>query len=135
MTPKEAYIKRWIAGRLREAIEFSPVTVLTGARQTGKSTLLRNEKPFSNWHYVSFDDLDALMLADTRPEEILGISSNLVIDEVQRSPAFLHHIKRFRQGQVEKIGPVRFRQSAPVEKGFGKPCRQGRVFQSYAFLP
>jgi hypothetical protein len=48
---------------MREAVEFSPVTVLSGARQTGKSTLLRNESPFREWHYVSFDDLDILALA------------------------------------------------------------------------
>lgn len=94
MRQKEIYRKRLLANKLREAIEFSPVTVLTGARQTGKSTLLRNEKPFRDWHYVSFDDLDALMLADRRPDEILDIAPNLVIDEVQRSPGFLHAVKR-----------------------------------------
>jgi hypothetical protein len=94
MRQKETYRKRWIADRLREAVEFSPVTVLTGARQTGKSTLLRNETPFRDWHYVSFDDLDMLNLANRRPEELLNISPNLVIDEVQRSPGFLHAVKR-----------------------------------------
>ncbi len=54
------YKHRWLADRLRDAIEFSPVVVLSGARQTGKSTLLRNQDPFKNWHYISFDDLDTL---------------------------------------------------------------------------
>jgi len=95
MSREEIYRKRWIADRLREAIEFSAVTVLTGARQTGKSTLLRNEKPFCDWHYVSFDDLDTLMLANRSPDEILDTAPNLVIDEVQRAPRFLHSVKRF----------------------------------------
>jgi len=44
-----AYKPRWIADKLRMAAEFSPVIVLSGARQTGKSTLLRNEEPFKDW--------------------------------------------------------------------------------------
>lgn len=42
------YKPRWMAERLREAISFSPIVVLTGPRQTGKSTLLRQEAPFRN---------------------------------------------------------------------------------------
>ena len=88
------YKKRWLADRLREAIEFSPVVVLSGARQSGKSTLLRNEPPFKDWHYLSFDDLDVLALAEKRPEELINISKYLVIDEVQKSPDFVHTVKR-----------------------------------------
>ena len=79
---------------MRDAVEFSPVVVLSGARQTGKSTLLRNEDPFKDWHYTSFDDLDTLLLAEKNPEELLGISSHMVIDEVQKSPDFIHSVKR-----------------------------------------
>jgi predicted AAA+ superfamily ATPase len=76
------------------AAEFSPVIVLSGARQTGKSTLLQNEKPFKDWHYVTFDDLDSLALAQRRPDEILNISQYMVIDEVQRAPKFMHAVKK-----------------------------------------
>lgn len=88
------YKPRWLAERLREAIEFSPVVVLSGARQTGKSTLLQIEMPFKEWHYVSFDDIETLSLALKRPEEILNISRNVVIDEAQRAPVFMHAVKR-----------------------------------------
>ena len=129
MSRKEIYRKRWIADRLREAIEFSPVTVLTGARQTGKSTLLRNEKPFRNWHYVRFDDLDALMLANKNPEEILNISPYLVIDEVQRSPGFLHSVKRIvdrdRSRRLVLSGSANL---LLLKKVSGKPCRQCSLF-------
>lgn len=55
----------WACGtdRLREAIEFSPVVVVAGARQAGKSTLLRNESPVKDWPYVSLDDMDRLALS------------------------------------------------------------------------
>lgn len=88
------YKPRWIAEKLRMAAEFSPVIVLSGARQTGKSTLLRNEKPFKDWHYITFDDLDSLALARKRPDEILNISRYMVIDEVQKAPKFLHAVKK-----------------------------------------
>lgn len=91
---KASYRPRWIADKLRMAAEFSPVIVLSGARQTGKSTLLRNEQPFESWHYVTFDDLDSLALARKRPDEILNISKNIVIDEVQKAPEFLHAVKK-----------------------------------------
>lgn len=79
---------------MRSAAEFSPVIVLSGARQTGKSTLLQNEAPFSSWHYVSFDDLEVLSIAEKRPDEILDISKYLIVDEAQRSPSFMHAVKR-----------------------------------------
>lgn len=90
----EHYIHRWLADKIRDAAEFAPVIVLSGARQTGKSTLLQNEDPFKNWHYVSLDDLDALALADKKPEEIIHISKNIIIDEAQKSPSLLHAVKK-----------------------------------------
>ncbi len=90
---ESGYKPRWLADKLRRSIEFSPVIVLSGARQTGKSTLLANEPPFRDWHYISFDDLDSLSLALKRPEEILNISKNIIIDEVQRAPELLHAVK------------------------------------------
>jgi predicted AAA+ superfamily ATPase len=94
MTSKGIYKPRWLADKLRTAAEFSPVIVLSGARQTGKSTLLQNEHPFKDWHYITFDDLDALATAQKKPDEILAISHNMVIDEVQKAPKFLHAVKK-----------------------------------------
>jgi hypothetical protein len=91
---KTTYKPRWIADKLRMAAEFSPVIVLSGARQTGKSTLLRNEEPFKDWYYITFDDLDSLALAKKRPDEIMNISRHMVIDEVQKAPEFLHAVKK-----------------------------------------
>jgi uncharacterized protein len=88
------YRPRWLADRLRMAVEFSPVIVLSGARQTGKSTLLGNEPPFDGWSYITFDDMDSLALALKRPDEILNISNHLVVDEAQKAPQFLHAVKK-----------------------------------------
>jgi predicted AAA+ superfamily ATPase len=91
---KWRYKPRWIAEQLREAVSFSPIVILTGARQTGKSTLLHQESPFHDWHYLSFDDLDVLSQAEQRPEDLLAISRHLIVDEVQRSPNFLLTVKQ-----------------------------------------
>jgi predicted AAA+ superfamily ATPase len=90
---KWQYRSRWIAERIRQAVSFSPVVVLTGARQTGKSTLLRYEPPFSDWRLLNMDDMDILSMSQNRPEELLAVSENLIIDEVQRSPDLLLSVK------------------------------------------
>jgi predicted AAA+ superfamily ATPase len=88
------YKPRWLTEHIRKAVSFSPIAVLTGARQTGKSTLLQQESPFKNWRYLNLDDLDLLSMAERRPEELLGLSDHLVIDEVQRCPGLLLSVKR-----------------------------------------
>jgi uncharacterized protein len=109
---KADYKPRWLADKLRMAAEFSPVIVLSGSRQTGKSTLLNNEPPFNDWSYVTFDDLDSLALAQRRPDEILNISKKLVIDEAQRAPQFLHAVKkavdRDRSRRIVLSGSAKF---------------------------
>jgi hypothetical protein len=83
-----------MADPLRKGISFSPIAVLTGARQTGKSTLLQQESPFKAWQYVNLDEMDALAMAEKRPDELLALSDHLIIDEVQRSPNLLLSVKR-----------------------------------------
>jgi predicted AAA+ superfamily ATPase len=88
------YKPRWLAEQIRKSISFSPIVVVSGARQTGKSTLLQHEFTSSAWHYVTLDDLDVLSLAQRRPEELLAISDHLIIDEVQRIPNLLLSVKQ-----------------------------------------
>ena len=87
------YKPRWLAPRLVEAVEFSPVVVLTGARQTGKSTLLRNEAPFMDWPYLTLDDLDVREMAENDPNELAALHDRVVIDEVQKVPKLMSAIK------------------------------------------
>ena len=87
------YRPRWAATILRKMAQESPVVVLTGARQVGKSTLLSNEQPFSNWRYASLDNYDVLEQAQRDPDAILAGSKDLVLDEIQRAPGLLNAIK------------------------------------------
>lgn len=81
------------------------MVVLTGARQVGKSTLLRNEKPFCDWRYLSLDDYDVLHQARTDPQALWSGTTEVVLDEVQKAPELLPALKRVvDQGR----GPRRF---------------------------
>jgi uncharacterized protein len=70
-----------------------PAVVVTGARQTGKSTLVRSLAPGTR-RYFSLDDLDAVDLARRDPEALLGGAHPLTLDEVQREPDLLRAVKR-----------------------------------------
>lgn len=87
---------RHITSRLLEALAESPVVVLHGPRQSGKSTLVRalakKEHPAE---YITLDKLGMLNAARNDPE---GFLANLrdrpvVLDEVQRAPDLLLAIK------------------------------------------
>lgn len=90
----EYYYTRWLTPLLREALETHPIVVLTGARQVGKSTLLRNEEPFREWRYYTFDDLDTLDQARRDPASLWAGSDQIILDEVQRVPDVLLAVKK-----------------------------------------
>ncbi len=96
---KDTYRKHWLSTSLKKALEIiesgaSSVITLTGARQTGKTTLALNEEPFRNWHYINLDDLDTLALAKREPELLLETSQETIVDEIQRVPELLLTIKK-----------------------------------------
>lgn len=80
-----------------KASRDTPVIMVCGARQTGKSTLfdhLRKEIP--NLVYKTFDDVTTLSIAQKNPQAFLeGLARPLVLDEVQHVPALFQAIKYF----------------------------------------
>jgi predicted AAA+ superfamily ATPase len=90
----ENYVPRWITPILQQSLEDAPVTVLTGARQVGKSTLLLNELPFRDWRFLSMDDFDVLKQAKERPEALWAGTNQLILDEVQKAPDLLAAVKQ-----------------------------------------
>src|SRR5690348_16236490 len=70
-----------------------PAVVVTGARQTGKSTLAEHLVPGER-RYASLDDLDVLDLARRDPEALLGGEQPVTLDEVQHEPGLLRAVKR-----------------------------------------
>jgi uncharacterized protein len=78
--------------------------VLTGARQVGKTTLLRSN--FTNYNYVTLDSIPDAELAENSPQEFLHrYKPPLIIDEVQYALQIFRHLKmavdqdRQRNGQ------------------------------------
>jgi len=90
-------LSRLASPALSAAGRAMPVVVLTGARQTGKSTLARvagGDRP-----YLSLDDLDVLEQATREPDALVRRAPRLTLDEVQRAPSLLLAVKRAVDGQ------------------------------------
>jgi predicted AAA+ superfamily ATPase len=87
--------ERNLTPELREALRDTPVTMLIGPRQSGKSTLVKAlADDLEDARYVSLDR--GLNLAAARDDPagfVAGSSRTLVIDEVQRVPDLLLEIK------------------------------------------
>ena len=88
------YRPRALAPIVEEALDTHPVVVVSGSRQTGKTTLVQNLPTSSQRRFETLDDLETLELARKRPEDLLARAQRLTIDEVQRVPELLLAIKR-----------------------------------------
>jgi predicted AAA+ superfamily ATPase len=77
------------------ALKEAPVVFLQGARQVGKSTLVRSIAGSDHAaRYLTMDDMSVLAAATKDPEGFLaGLEGNVVLDEVQRAPALALAIK------------------------------------------
>ena len=87
-------LPRLAAPALGRAASVMPVTVLTGARQTGKSTLVRDLAPAGRRPYFTLDDLDILDQASSASDDLVARADRLTLDEVQRAPRLLLAVKR-----------------------------------------
>lgn len=85
------YIKRRLAPRVRDAIGKFPVVVVSGARQVGKSTMLRHE--FQDFTYLTMDDYDVLERARLDPQSLWRDKDLVIIDEAQKLPGMFSAIK------------------------------------------
>ena len=60
---------RWFTRNLESALKVLPVTVVTGARQTGKTTLVRSLGP--SRAYFTLDDVGMLDQAERHPDALI----------------------------------------------------------------
>ena len=86
-------LPRLVTRSLLDRLRVMPAVVVTGARQTGKSTLVQDLVPGGR-SYLSLDDLDVVDAARRDPEALVGGSRPVTLDEVQREPDLLHAVKR-----------------------------------------
>lgn len=107
------WINRDVEARLRRSARTRPVVVLTGARQTGKTSTLR--RLFPNYAFVSLDLPAEAELAEKAPDVFLARHPPpVMIDEVQYAPALFRHLKaavdadRSRNGRFLLTGSQKF---------------------------
>lgn len=98
-------IKRTIKSQIEESIKNKPVTLITGARQVGKSTLCYEIKKEHGFNYVSLDDRRERAQAISDPELFLKMHNwPLIIDEVQYAPALFDVIESIVNKQKLETG-------------------------------
>ena len=86
-------LPRIVADSLQRRLEVMPAVVVTGARQTGKSTLAQHLTPGER-RFHSLDDLDVVDVARRDPDALVGGAQPVTLDEVQREPDLLRAVKR-----------------------------------------
>ena len=82
---------RWFSQNLESALKVLPAAVVTGARQTGKTTLAKSLD--SKRAYFTLDDVGVLDQAERNPDSLLT-TRPVTLDEVQRAPQLLLAVKR-----------------------------------------
>lgn len=91
---RQPYLARLVEPALHRILEVFRVAVVTGARQTGKSTLVQQPDVARGREYVTLDDLLLRDQARRDPELLLDRAARLIVDEVQHAPDVLLAIKR-----------------------------------------
>ena len=121
-----AYIERAVTNIVKERVKYSKCLLLSGARQVGKSTLLRHQ--FPDYNKVTFDDKMTRLQAKEEPKLFfLNNPRPLIIDEVQKENSILEDIK-IMVDESEERGQFIFSGSQKLElmKGMSESLA-GRV--------
>ena len=88
------YIKRALERKFLHMNSFFKAVLVTGARQAGKTTMLRHLASGQNRTYVSMDNTMARMLAKTDPVLFFQTyKPPIIIDEIQKAPELFEQIK------------------------------------------
>jgi predicted AAA+ superfamily ATPase len=86
--------RRYLAPRLREALADTPVVLIHGPRQSGKTTLALAVGEHRGYRYFSFDDEAACGAAQQDPVGfVAGLPVRAILDEVQRVPGLFTALK------------------------------------------
>lgn len=98
-----AFIQRELEPQLLKAVRQFSAVILTGARQVGKSTLVK--ELFPKYNYVSLDEIDTRNYAQEDPRGFLKSHPYpLIIDEIQEVPELLSYVKKIIDDNRSKTG-------------------------------
>jgi predicted AAA+ superfamily ATPase len=88
------YFERDLAPTILAALRSMPVVVITGLRQSGKTTFLQHQFPPEVRTFISFDDFAQLAAAKSHSDGFVNTREALTIDEAHKCPEILTAIKR-----------------------------------------
>ena len=84
---------RFAAERVRTALKDTPVVMVSGPRQCGKTTMVR-QFASRNRTYITLDDDTVLEAVRNDPSGFVRSLDTAIVDEVQRAPDLLRAIKK-----------------------------------------
>ncbi len=85
-------IRRQITNRIKKLKKGFPVLAITGPRQSGKTTLIKNI--FPKYEYFNLENPTLLSLVENDPAGFFNQhNSQVILDEVQRVPILLSYIQ------------------------------------------
>jgi len=91
------FISRQIATIIQKQKSKFPILAITGPRQSGKTTLIRNL--FNDYQYLTLENPDTREFATSDPVGFLNkYDQKIILDEVQKVPALFSYI----QGRVDE---------------------------------
>lgn len=88
------YYAREISSIIDSAMKDMPVVIVTGMRQSGKSTLLTKDSVLGDRDYFNLDNYTTLSAMERDPDSNVDIGRRITIDEAQRSPELFMAVKR-----------------------------------------
>jgi predicted AAA+ superfamily ATPase len=119
-------ITRTLEKKLLEIASYYPVALVTGPRQSGKTTLCR--MAFPDKPYVSLEALDIREFASTDPRGFLAeYADGAIIDEIQHAPDLLSYLQsdideRPENGRFILTGSQHFNLSQSISQSLAGRC-------------
>jgi hypothetical protein len=121
------WLQRAAAPRLLRLAGHFPAVLVTGARQAGKTSLLRQTFPGAT--FISLDLPSAAEQAEESPGDLLdGLAGAAILDEIQYAPKAFRHLKaridsdRHRNGRFLMTGSQKFSLMQSVSESLAGRC-------------
>jgi predicted AAA+ superfamily ATPase len=130
---------RYLCEIIKKRLSFFPVVAIQGARQVGKSALVRNLLPqdLKDFRYETFDQPSVLQFAKENPESFvagrMSPTGTLAIDEAQKVPDIFDTVKFYvdknpRPGQFILLGSTEFSKRTLIRESLTGRMAMVRLF-------